>query len=68
MAEIDKQKAEKKAEKEKIKQKMASSRKEKNSEITNSSVAKNTKFGATVGTLPKDTPKGGCGNGNGGCC
>jgi len=70
MAEIDKQRAEKKAEKEKIKQKMASSRKEKNSETTSSSVAKSTKFGATIGTLPKDTK--GCGNGNGsgsgGCC
>jgi len=67
MAEIDKQKAEKKAEKEKIKQKMASSRKEKNDEIAHSSVAKNTKFGATIGTLPKETPKGN-GNGGGGCC
>jgi hypothetical protein len=65
MAEVEKQKAAKKAEKDKIKQKMASSRKEKNSETTTSSVAKPTKFGATIGTLPKDAPKG---NGNGGGC
>jgi len=54
MAEIEKQKAEKKAEKEKIKQKMANSRKEKNAEVTTSSIAKNTKFGATIAKLPKD--------------
>jgi len=68
MAEVEKQQAEKKAEKEKIKQKMAASRKEKNSEITTSSIAKNSKFGATIGTLPKDQKACGNGNGSGGCC